>query len=155
MTINLITDPALEVVHSEEAPSFKTAPGVVLWGERVFVYSYRENADTVVYRETLALTLPDKSTMVPGNVYEPPRAGALFSVRGEVWGTEQPRDLQWTCKCQQFRGTLAALIEHGIAAHAWPEGLRDFKVPGLRSYLPGDYTTHGSGAVGREPDPRD
>jgi hypothetical protein len=52
-----MTGPALDFVHREEIPDYTPAPGVINWNGRAFVFAYQENPETLVYRETLAVTL--------------------------------------------------------------------------------------------------
>ncbi len=59
MTVVLMEGPTLEFVHRQDIPDYKPPPGVIIWGTRVFAFAYQENPDTLVYRETLAITLPD------------------------------------------------------------------------------------------------
>jgi len=64
---------------------------------------------------------------------------ATFTVKGEPWGTMAPTHLRWYCKCGNGSFTLAELIEHGIADHGWPEGLRQVGDLNTRLFTPGDY----------------
>lgn len=58
MTLVLLTDPTLEFVARHEVTAVRP-PGVVMLVRppkddgRVFVYAYRENPDTFVYREAV------------------------------------------------------------------------------------------------------
>jgi hypothetical protein len=60
VTIVLLTDPALEFVSRHDLElELPRPPGVIIkaggQADRMFVFAYRENPDTFVYRETVAV----------------------------------------------------------------------------------------------------
>lgn len=57
VNVVLVTGSTLEFVHRGEVPESNPMPGVIKWGDRIFIYAYQENPHSFIYRETLAVVL--------------------------------------------------------------------------------------------------